>query len=80
MDALLKYEKDLITELHISLDGLPLRSLPTGMLPLRSPTQRRATTLEAFQFQHLHHIELHSVRDDVHAFDDIIQIVRSLEA
>ena len=69
IDALEAHEKYWITELHVSLDGLPVRSLPAPSLPPRDPPV----------FPHLHHIELHCVRGDIDDFDNISDIVHDLQ-
>ena len=75
IDALAEHEKDWITELHVTLDGLPLRSLPQW-------SRSTVTIQKGFKpvFKHLHHIELHSVRGDVNTFDTIRVLVSGLEA
>ena len=70
IDALAEHEKDWITELHVSLDGLPLRSLAQQTIIQKAP----------LEFKHLHHIELHSVRGDVNNFDTIGILVHGIDA
>ena len=70
IDALAAHEKYRITELHISLDGLPLRSLPVPSLPPQDPPV----------LAHLHHIEVHSVRGGIDRFNHITDLVHVLWA